>query len=97
MIAINLSPKTALLLDTLGLDRLVECYEVGKQPDALEACLVNVLDLEGLEAVDEGKRVSLETMLEAHQNLVEISSENVTRFRDVITYLDQDRKELDGQ
>jgi anti-sigma B factor antagonist len=97
VVAMNLTPKTASLLETLGLDRLVECYQAGNLPDKLRVCLNNLLELENLAADGEDeKRDSLETMLEAHQDLVEAAPENLTRFRDVIAYLDQDLKELNS-
>jgi len=96
LVAMNLSPKTASLLAALGLNRLVECYQSGALPAIFRACLVDALDLSGLDLSDAGSRVSLETMLEAHQTLVEIAPENLSRFRDVITYLDQDLKDLEG-
>ena len=95
VVVMNLTPKTASMLRTLGLDRLVECYETGKLPNALSGCLVKLLDLEDISSTDEAERDSLETMLEAHQNLVEIAPENRLRFRDVIAYLDQDLKQLE--
>lgn len=92
--AINLTPKTASLLSTLGLDRLVTCYQAGKLPKTFKSCLVANLALEGLDLGSDEKRLSLETMLEAHQHLAEMTPENSTRFRDVITYLDQDLKDF---
>ena len=96
LVAINLSPKTASLLQTLGLDRLVECYQEDGLPDALKADLANILDLEDLDLEGADKRVSIETMLTAHQDLVKVAPENLTRFRDVLTYLDQDLADLEG-
>ncbi len=95
VVVMNLSPKTAALLETLGLDRLVECHEIGKLPPELSTCLAGILDLEDLPSSADAARDSLETMLEAHQNLVEIAPENLLRFRDVISYLDQDIKNLE--
>lgn len=96
LVAMNLTPKTASLLSTLGLDRLVTCYQAGDLPQAFKSCLATSLELEGLNIDGDEQRLSLETMLEAHQQLVEVSPENSTRFRDVITYLDQDLKDFDG-
>ena len=90
VVAMNLTPKTASLLQTLGLDRLIECYQVGALPETLQVCMANTLELEDLDATGGDKRESVETMLEAHQDLVEASPENLIRFRDVIAYLDQD-------
>lgn len=96
LIAMNLTPKTAALLQTLGLDRLVECYQADELPGELKASLAEVLDLKDLSLEGTDKRLSLETMLTAHQTLVEVAPENQARFRDVLTYLDQDLADLDG-
>ena len=95
VVAMNLTPKTASLLQTLGLDRLVECYQSDAMPEGLKEALADALDLKELSLAAD-RRVSLETMLSAHQDLVEAAPENLTRFRDVLTYLDQDLAGLEG-
>ena len=44
-------------------------------------------------------RVTAETMLEAHENLVKLSPENLPKFKDVLTFLREDLKatQHDGQ
>jgi anti-sigma B factor antagonist len=96
LIVINLTPKTASLMRTLGINRLVDCYESGDIPVTLKGCLSHLLDMSDLDTGSEDKRISLITMLEAHQNLADIDPENQTRFRDVISFLDKDLKEMDG-
>jgi anti-sigma B factor antagonist len=96
VIVMNLTTKTASLLRTLGLDRLVECYEEENIPDSFRSCLADMLDLKDLSMEGDNDRISLITMLEAHQDLVELDPDNLSRFRDVISYLDQDLKNMDG-
>jgi anti-anti-sigma regulatory factor len=93
-VAMNLSSKTYTLLKTLGLNRLIVCYKSGELPDEIKSLLADVMDLEELDIVDDDKRLSLTTMLEAHQNLVKASPENMARFKDVISFLNQDLKAL---
>jgi anti-sigma B factor antagonist len=95
VVAMNLSPKTDSLLATLGLNRLIDCYQVGLLSEKLESELADIMDLENLELDGQDKLSSLTTMLEAHQNLIDVSpEENLPRFKDVITYLEQDLKAI---
>ncbi len=95
VVAMNLSPKTESLLVTLGLNRLIDCYQVGELSEEFESELADIMDLENLELDGHDKLSSLTTMLTAHQNLVDIApEENLPRFKDVITFLDQDLKAL---
>ena len=87
----NLNDRNSDLLRNLGLDQLL------------------TIDLCGIKAPDEsGKSRSLEgpssdadrvaqaqTMLEAHEALVEAAPENLTKFKDVLDYLKQDLDHAD--
>lgn len=91
VIMMNLTPKTHTLLLGLGLGRVLECHETEDVPTLLKQRLSDVLHLQALdESSRVDQRVSLETMLQAHQHLVNVAPENLVRFRDVLTYLDQD-------
>lgn len=91
VIVMNLSVRTHEMLTTLGLERVLKCYDMGDPQPALKKRLAEVLHLENLED-DQHKGLSLATMLQAHQHLVDIDPANMTRFRDVLTYLDQEVK-----
>jgi len=93
IVAMNLTPKTASLLETLGLDRIIECFQSGEESESLNECLSG-LGLSALEDTENGKKVTLETMLTAHQDLVRAAPGNEAKFKDVISYLDQDLKQL---
>ncbi len=96
VVAMNLSAKTLSLLETLGLNRIIICYQAGNIPDEFKAILADIMDLEELALDGEDKMTSLATMLSAHRDLVEASPENISRFKDVISYLDQDLKALEA-
>jgi anti-sigma B factor antagonist len=83
LILAHLSSKNCLLVDTLGLDRLVTKADA---PAASAAA-----DLTRIETGAD-KRTTAETMLEAHENLVAVAPENLPRFKDVLAYLREDLK-----
>ncbi len=91
VVVMNLTPKTHAMLSTLGLERVIECHEKDDLPEALRQRLTKALHLEHVDgSADTDRWLSLNTMLQAHQHLVDVSPENIVRFRDVITYLDQE-------
>ena len=69
-------------MKTLGLSQLVEIQE---DPPETET-----QDLTGLKRVKETPLDSANTMLEAHEKLVEIDEDNRLRFQDVLEYLRED-------
>jgi len=94
LVVLNLTPKTMDLLKTLGLDRLVAAHEEGDLSPALKTRLSVLVEPSVLEVLDASKRLSLETMLEAHQNLVDLTSENRPRFLSVLDYLSEDLRHV---
>jgi anti-anti-sigma factor len=93
VIMINLSPRTRGLLATLGLDQVVDAYMAGATPDRLQAVgRAPEAPLTPLEAGEPSQRATAETMLEAHENLVLLSPENLPKFKDVLAYLREDLK-----
>lgn len=80
----GVSPKLAQLMKTLGLDRLVQLqassYKAGpdeSQQIAAEAPVSSALE-------------SAEHILEAHETLVEISPDNLSKFEDCLAFLRED-------
>src|ERR1043166_2285722 len=73
------------LLSGLGLDQIFSIYSDGETSPECES-----LNREGNNAVDDQKRKTAETMLEAHEALCEVAPENLPRFKDVLDYLKQD-------
>lgn len=83
VVLVGVSNKLVGLMTTLGLSRLVtvvEEAEAGTVPSKLEK----------LAQSPESPLESAETMLEAHQNLVDLQADNALRFQDVLDYLRED-------
>jgi anti-sigma B factor antagonist len=80
---VNLSVKNRALLATLGLDRCV-------RTDGAEgefATFLGRMEATKLAAPAADRDVTTQTMLEAHHALVAISPDNLAKFKDVISYL----------
>ena len=89
---INLSPKTSALLETLGLSRLVKMYLTGALTDDLNERLAHLAGFSQLDTSRTDRKVTAETMLAAHEDLVKVSPENLPKFQDVLAYLKADLK-----
>jgi anti-sigma B factor antagonist len=90
MVLLNLAPRTRGLVATLGLDQVVQAYEPGQTPDALKGVAALSEGLSALQGGAENRLDTTRTMIEAHENLVDLSPENLPRFKDVLTYLRED-------
>jgi len=82
---VNLNERNHDLLSNLGLDQLFAidmCPVKSNEPPAqpLDSMASSSMDHTG----------QAETMLEAHEALVEADPENLTKFKDVLEYLKQD-------
>jgi anti-anti-sigma factor len=87
--AVNLSSKSLGLMETLGLTRLIRVHLLHETPDApTEAGSAGEVRLE----MTPDKRLATETMLAAHETLVEIDPANLPKFQDVLSYLREDLK-----
>lgn len=84
--AINLNPRNRDLLQNLGLDQLFEIETKGLQ-EKFDQTRVQELSQNTQQP---SKTDTAETMLEAHEALVEAAPENETRFKDVLEYLKND-------
>lgn len=93
---VNLSSRTRGLLATLGLDQLVETCMAGATPPEFADVIAQGHQMKSLAADDSSRRETAEMMLEAHENLVEVSPENLPRFKDVLTFLREDIKKADA-
>jgi anti-anti-sigma regulatory factor len=87
---INLNERNHDLLTNLGLDQLfsMDACGVKEVVPAARNPLEQPPD-------DAGHSVQAETMLEAHQALVQADPENLTKFKDVLEYLKQDLHRAD--
>lgn len=84
----GLSVKTLGLFRTLGLDYLIEAAPV-RDGDPAEGAPQTQPAPEGLRVLgrDTATRAADETILEAHEDLVAASADNLPRFRDVIEFM----------
>ena len=80
---VNLSGKNKALLATLGLDRFVKTE--GAEGEL--AAFVGGAEMAKLDASAANREVTTQTMLDAHHTLVDISPDNMAKFKDVIAYL----------
>jgi anti-sigma B factor antagonist len=94
IVMINLSPKTRGLLTTLGLDQVIQAHESGALPAEWKDAAALMGKLEDLDAGAPDQKQTAETMLEAHEQLVQVSPENYPRFKDVLTFLREDLKKI---
>jgi anti-sigma B factor antagonist len=85
----RLRAKTCVLVDTLGLDRLVT-KELTEQDAADAGRVLTRLD------TTTDQRTAAATMLEAHESLVTALPENMPKFKDVLAYLREDLKRVDA-
>tara|TARA_B100000809_G_scaffold234327_1_gene251703 strand:- start:699 stop:1217 length:519 start_codon:yes stop_codon:yes gene_type:complete len=85
LMLINLHAETVSLLETLGLDRLLETHTPLTTEAALKAELGVPEDFSKLSASAESD--TLQMILEAHENLIDASPSNAPKFEDVISYL----------
>lgn len=80
------SEKLQRLMSTLGLDRLLDLENEPVSDPVTES----PEDLKELDVAPQTPLASAETMLEAHENLVDVHEDNALRFQDVLDYLRED-------
>ncbi len=87
---INSNPRNTSLLEGLGLDQILSLENgTARSFDDEVGESVQVEDIGGAaEAAD--RRAVTETMIAAHQALVDADPENLCKFKDVLEYLKQD-------
>ena len=86
----RLSAKNQALLRTLGLDRIVAMSTAAEESAAAAPDKMARLD-----TPDVGRKATAETIIEAHENLIDLSPENLPKFRDVLAYLKEDLQSTD--
>jgi anti-anti-sigma factor len=92
---INLSDKNQKLLVTLGVDRVVNYSLAGDKDTDQENC--QICDGKILEADFSDKLNAAKTTLEAHETLVDINPENLSKFKSVLEFLEEDVRNLSGE
>ena len=86
---INSNERNTGLLEGLGLDQILS-VENGEGSDSINAKNPAEPDTVLLSDEKVDKRTATETMIAAHQALVDADPENFGKFKDVIDYLKQD-------
>ncbi len=88
---IHANERNTDLLEGLGLDQIVSLD--GRDAPLLDECRLEASDQ--LPAVPADKRTTTETMIAAHQALVDADPDNFCKFKDVLDYLKQDLRRED--
>lgn len=91
MALVNLSVKNHRLLKQLGLDQLLTMQAAGAGDGGVPAEGLSMLD-----TAPTDKRVTAETMLAAHEDLIQLSPDNLPKFKDVLAYIREDLKSAGG-
>jgi anti-anti-sigma regulatory factor len=86
---IHCGHRSRELLSGLGLDQIFDIQADG----AAAAPVCQALDKTEQDEAAKAKREQASTMLEAHEALCEARPENLTRFKDVLEYLQQDLRQ----
>lgn len=94
VVLLNLSDRVRQLVETLGLDLLVECHAPSDTPSDLAAALAPDPGMGPLGAGEAAREA--ETILEAHETLVAAVPSNMDRFKDVLQFLREDLKRKSG-
>jgi anti-sigma B factor antagonist len=92
IVMINVSGKNTGLLQTVGLNVMLEIREAGEAAKEPVALPQGDGEMKPLDTAYAGRKVTAETMLAAHEDLIEVSPENFPRFKDVLAYLKEDLK-----
>jgi hypothetical protein len=79
---VNLNERNRDLLTNLGIDQLMQLDAAPASPPAPTQTV--------LPSNSTGKHEQVETMLEAHEDLVNANPENAAKFKDVLEFLRQD-------
>jgi len=80
----NISEKNAFLIKMLGLNHLVQIDAEGTSTNAMPT--KNNMNLHGIG----DKRQMTQTMITAHEALIDAAPDNMMKFKDVLAYLKED-------
>ena len=97
LVLINLNIHTRKQLQSLGLHDLLEHYSREETPGILEVLFRGFDQLAQADANEESGPKRTETMIEAHQTLVDLDPANIPKFRDVLAYLRDDLERRSGE
>ncbi len=84
---INLTPAMFENVSTLGLDRIINCFTSGRTPQDIRQQMER-LGLPNCFAVNHAdESTARQTVIEAHENLIRSDKRNLSKFKNVITFL----------
>ncbi len=92
---LNLGEKNRDILQTLGVDRILQCYLAGATPDELRELLRRTTEYCPLLHAVQDRQAAARDMLEAHDTLIDADPANLMKFKDVIDYLRRDAQGKD--
>ncbi len=92
---VNLSPRLELVLGTLGLDQVMLVHMEGSTPPEFEDVLEQA-EFDETDTESETPRDRVETMIGAHESLVEADPDNSPKFKDVLSFLREDLRKKDA-
>lgn len=91
------SSRTRGLLSTLGLDQLITAFETADTPVEYSAMIQGRVPRQKLGDASPDDPGTLKTMLDAHENLIDVSPENMPQFKDVLVYLREEVSRRSGE
>ena len=86
VVLVNMNPHTYGLLTTLGLDRVLQAYRLSEEPPEIGRILEKAKPRRALDTKADGQETR-ETMVAAHEALVQVAPENEALFHDVLEFL----------
>ncbi|MGI6086818.1 MAG: STAS domain-containing protein [Kiritimatiellia bacterium] len=92
---INLDEKNLDILQTLGVDCILQCSLVGAAPEELRELVRRTTAYYPLMHTSRDRQTAMRDMLEAHNSLINADPANLVKFKDVIDYLRQDAQGKD--
>lgn len=97
IIIVNLPPDIHETICILGLNQIISCFPTGMCPQDIQNRLQKLSNLNCVEMKPADKNTTKKTMTEAHMNLIQINSQNLPRFKDILTFLQEDSKKKDNR
>jgi len=95
MIIVNLSPKIYETISILGLNRIIQCYQVDQCPAEMKEKLQQIGQLKQVEIEHAEKKASVETIVDAHTDLIRLDQRNASRFNDLLSVLQKEMKHME--
>lgn len=87
LIMINLSPGIYETVCVLGLNHVINCFKSGECPKNVQENLRRLGTLNRVEIQQVDAKTARETAIEAHENLILSDRRNLSKFKDVLTFL----------